>query len=286
VLYSYDAYGNPGQVRTAATARISAPLAAAVARANALRYAGYAFDAHSGLYYLSKRHYDPATAQFLTKDPAKADGGESPYQYCGGDPAGKVDPSGEAARRIRHARTSLRITAHNLALQIIFPVSAGMVASAEVDWSLYSNGLLVVFMAVTYNVSDYIPKGAEIDCDLRAGLAIRGEAERSNGSLRRRRTFDRWAFNSAAKGRFTYALAARAHGWISAVGLEAEATGRWVGDCVTNLRTHAKRTKWSGNPFGRHRPGWRPPDCRRCHSVVPYSQSPVTTCSPRRQVLQ
>ncbi|MBC7266226.1 MAG: hypothetical protein H5T75_04545, partial [Coriobacteriia bacterium] len=94
-LYSYDAYGNPGQVRTAATARISAPLAAAVARANALRYAGYAYDAHSGLCCLSKRYYDPATAQFLTKDPAKADGEESPYQYCAGDPVGKVDPSGE-----------------------------------------------------------------------------------------------------------------------------------------------------------------------------------------------
>jgi hypothetical protein len=32
--------------------------------------------------------------QFLTKDPARADGEESAYQYCGGDPVGKVDPSG------------------------------------------------------------------------------------------------------------------------------------------------------------------------------------------------
>ncbi|MBC7266850.1 MAG: RHS repeat-associated core domain-containing protein [Coriobacteriia bacterium] len=98
-LYAYDAYGNPGAVLTASTARISAALAEAVARANALRYAGYAYDAYSGLYYLSKRYYDPATAQFLTKDPAKADGEESPYQYCAGDPVGKVDPSGEWAKR-------------------------------------------------------------------------------------------------------------------------------------------------------------------------------------------
>ncbi|MDI6844438.1 MAG: RHS repeat-associated core domain-containing protein [Anaerosomatales bacterium] len=110
-LYSYDAYGNPGQVRTAATARISAPLAAAVARANALRYAGYAFDAHSGLYYLSKRYYDPATAQFLTKDPAKADGEESPYQYCAGDPVGKVDPSGEWEKEF-HRDMSRCVAAH------------------------------------------------------------------------------------------------------------------------------------------------------------------------------
>ena len=40
---------------------------------------------------------DPATASFITKDPAKADGEESAYQYCGGDPVGKVDPSGEVS---------------------------------------------------------------------------------------------------------------------------------------------------------------------------------------------
>jgi hypothetical protein len=34
----------------------------------------------------------------VSKDPAKADGEESAYQYCGGDPVGKVDPSGEWAR--------------------------------------------------------------------------------------------------------------------------------------------------------------------------------------------
>ena len=34
------------------------------------------------------------TFQFLTKDPARADGEESAYQYAGGDPVGKVDPSG------------------------------------------------------------------------------------------------------------------------------------------------------------------------------------------------
>ena len=38
-----------------------------------------------------------STAQFITKDPAKADGEESAYQYCGGDPVGKVDPSGEVS---------------------------------------------------------------------------------------------------------------------------------------------------------------------------------------------
>ncbi|MBE0418332.1 MAG: RHS repeat-associated core domain-containing protein, partial [Coriobacteriia bacterium] len=64
------------------------------ARVQPLRYAGYCYDGGTGLYYLSARYYDPATYQFLSKDPAKDDGEESAYQYCGGDPVGKVDPTG------------------------------------------------------------------------------------------------------------------------------------------------------------------------------------------------
>ena len=32
--------------------------------------------------------------RFLTKDPARDGGEESAYQYCAGDPVGKVDPTG------------------------------------------------------------------------------------------------------------------------------------------------------------------------------------------------
>lgn len=59
-----------------------------------LRYASYAFDGESGLYYCSARYYDPATRQWTTGDPAKADGEESAYQYCGGDPIARFDPNG------------------------------------------------------------------------------------------------------------------------------------------------------------------------------------------------
>lgn len=93
-FYAYDAYGNLTATLSAASASVDATLAATIAEANVLRYAGYCFDEFSGMYYLSQRYYDPATCQFITKDPAKADGEESAYQYCGGDPVGKVDPSG------------------------------------------------------------------------------------------------------------------------------------------------------------------------------------------------
>jgi RHS repeat-associated protein len=55
------------------------------------RHASYCWDASSGFYYLSARYCDPSTTQFITKDPAKADGEESAYQYCAGNPVGKTD---------------------------------------------------------------------------------------------------------------------------------------------------------------------------------------------------
>ncbi len=94
-FFGYDVFGRPTETTTTATASLDTSSAAAIAGANVLRYAGYCYDGFSGLYYCSQRYYDPATAQFITKDPAKADGEESAYQYCGGDPVGKVDPTGE-----------------------------------------------------------------------------------------------------------------------------------------------------------------------------------------------
>jgi RHS repeat-associated protein len=88
-LYSYDAYGNPTGTLAAGTGS-----AAEIAGRQTLRYAAYAWDSVSSLYYCSARYYDPAVAQFVSKDPRRADGEESAYQYCGGDPAGAVDPSG------------------------------------------------------------------------------------------------------------------------------------------------------------------------------------------------
>jgi RHS repeat-associated protein len=50
------------------------------------------------LYYCSQRYYDPATCQWISADPAQADGEESAYQYCGGDPIGRTDPTGLRAK--------------------------------------------------------------------------------------------------------------------------------------------------------------------------------------------
>ena len=106
--YRYDAWGNPIGDGTGSkdgiwwqqtldeqdNTVISAALAQKIAQRQVLRYAGYCYDSESGMYYLSARHYDPATRLFLSKDPSRDDGEESSYQYCRGNPVGSIDPTG------------------------------------------------------------------------------------------------------------------------------------------------------------------------------------------------
>jgi len=99
--YHYDAWGKPvgagnyaTGIWTQNTSLVNATLAGQIASRQILRYASYAYDAESGLYYCSARYYDPTTRQFTTADSAKADGEESPFQYCSGDPVNRTDPNG------------------------------------------------------------------------------------------------------------------------------------------------------------------------------------------------
>ncbi|MGH9083841.1 MAG: RHS repeat-associated core domain-containing protein [Acidimicrobiales bacterium] len=50
-------------------------------------------DSETGFVYLRARHYDPATAQFLTRDPLESVTREA-YSYGANDPINNVDPSG------------------------------------------------------------------------------------------------------------------------------------------------------------------------------------------------
>lgn len=91
---AYSAYGETISGASRAVDSITATQTTAIDSAVQLRFAGYTFDSESGLYYCSQRYYDPVTCQWLTQDPARADGEESAYQYCGGNPIGNTDPSG------------------------------------------------------------------------------------------------------------------------------------------------------------------------------------------------
>ncbi|MEW6155761.1 MAG: RHS repeat-associated core domain-containing protein, partial [Actinomycetota bacterium] len=58
-----------------------------------LRFAGEYTDAETGFVYLRARYYDPATGQFLTRDPL-VDLTREPYSYVRGNPLNATDPLG------------------------------------------------------------------------------------------------------------------------------------------------------------------------------------------------
>lgn len=77
--YSYDPYGNlTGSTGTAS---------------NPFRYAGQYTDAETGFEYLRNRYYDPATGQFLSRDPLVALT-QAPYSYADDSPLNETDPLG------------------------------------------------------------------------------------------------------------------------------------------------------------------------------------------------
>ncbi len=80
--FSYGPYGAP----VGSTGSATTPMG----------FAGEYSDSESGLQYLRARFYDPATAQFLTRDPLEALT-RQPYAYALDDPVHLVDPSGETA---------------------------------------------------------------------------------------------------------------------------------------------------------------------------------------------
>ena len=77
--YSYDSYGN----LTGSTGSITNPFG----------FAGEYRDSESGLIYLRARFYDPATGQFLNRDPMESMTGE-PYAYARNNPLNFTDPTG------------------------------------------------------------------------------------------------------------------------------------------------------------------------------------------------
>ncbi len=64
------------------------------AESTPMGFAGQYTDSASGLQYLRARFYDPATGQFLTRDPLEGLTRE-PYAYASDDPLNLTDPSGE-----------------------------------------------------------------------------------------------------------------------------------------------------------------------------------------------
>jgi len=97
-------------------------------RANScpFRYQTKLYDSETGYYYFGKRYYDPKTHTWISRDPAREDGGVNLYAYCNDDPVGNFDAIGLAWLDIDTTDANL--------LKIYLPLNyGGPMNSADVD---------------------------------------------------------------------------------------------------------------------------------------------------------
>ena len=93
VDYSYDTGGN--------LLKTGGSMASTLGVDNPFRYRGYYYDTETGLYYLESRYYNPELGRMMSADSLSVLGmskttlnDKNLYNYCDGNPVGRVDESG------------------------------------------------------------------------------------------------------------------------------------------------------------------------------------------------
>ena len=93
VDYSYDTWGN--------LLKTGGSMASTLGVDNPFRYRGYYYDTETGLYYLESCYYNPELGRMMSADSLSVLGmskttlnDKNLYNYCDGNPVGRVDQSG------------------------------------------------------------------------------------------------------------------------------------------------------------------------------------------------
>ncbi len=96
--YTYDAYGDVTVLQADWSLQTVSGHADGTTSAygNVILYAGYRQDPETGLYQVENRYYEAPLDTWLSRDPAgyAASGGDL-YNYCGGGPTNRTDPTGD-----------------------------------------------------------------------------------------------------------------------------------------------------------------------------------------------
>ena len=210
--YTYDAYGNV----TVHTGTASTPL----------QYAGQYTDAESGLQYLRARYYDPATGQFLSRDPLTPLT-RSPYGYVAGNPLNNADPTGAADEEILGGCAALEI-----------PVVGEVACGGSVGAYLGDNGPSLINAIGDFlgGIGDLFGGGGGGGGG--GGTGSGGPDDTNNGKMARTIAAQSWAGHSDA-----WQNEWQPNGW--GIGCEAD-LGRYVENVLNNPDDSAE-----GN-FGRN----------------------------------
>jgi RHS repeat-associated protein len=89
----YDAYGKSSLFQGDWTTTQSSSV-----YSNEILYAGYRLNPETGMYQVRHREYHPTLGRWLTRDPLGYHDGPNLYEYVGGLPADRFDPTGQYAQ--------------------------------------------------------------------------------------------------------------------------------------------------------------------------------------------
>lgn len=133
---TYAPYGNLAGatgVLDPATAASDPGVQAGTVATSRFGFAGQVVDTDTGLVYMRARYYDPATSQFLTRDPL-VESTHDPYSYAWNNPLANTDPSGLCPPCLAVVGAAVISGGIDLGIQVGFNLLLGCPAFHDISW--------------------------------------------------------------------------------------------------------------------------------------------------------